>query len=149
MKELIKISEQNGRNAVSARELHLFLEVKEKFTEWIKRMFEYGFTQNADYQSLSDFSEKPNGGRPSIDYALSIDCAKEISMLQRSDKGKEARQYFLECEKKLKNLQPFRRNVWNCNPKNFVNKLRKWNILTRFCNPKAPTTLIRLQKNWE
>lgn len=102
MKELIKITEQNGRKAVSARELHKFLEVKDKFTDWIKRMFEYGFTENIDYQSLSDFSEKPNGGRPSINYALTLDTAKEISMLQRSEKGKQARRYFIECEKRLR-----------------------------------------------
>ncbi|WVX90422.1 antirepressor Ant, partial [Riemerella phage vB_RanS_GDF21] len=71
-----------------------------------KRMFEYGFIENIDYQSLSDFSEKPNGGRPLINYALTLDCAKEISMLQRSDKGKQARRYFIECEKKLKTTLP-------------------------------------------
>ena len=62
MEELIKITEHKGNRAVSARELHRFLEVKEKFTDWIRRMFEYGFMENIDYQSLSDFSEKPNGG---------------------------------------------------------------------------------------
>ncbi len=102
MNELIKITEQNGKQAVSARELHSFLEIKDKFADWIKRMFEYGFIENIDYQSLSDFSEKPNGGRPLINYALTLDCAKEISMLQRSEKGKQARQYFIECEKRLK-----------------------------------------------
>ncbi|MDY3524928.1 phage antirepressor KilAC domain-containing protein [Riemerella anatipestifer] len=102
MKALIKITEQNGKQAVSARELHSFLEIKDKFADWIKRMFEYGFIENIDYQSLSDFSEKPNGGRPLINYALTLDCAKEISMLQRSEKGKQARRYFIECEKKLR-----------------------------------------------
>ncbi|MDY3505098.1 antA/AntB antirepressor family protein [Riemerella anatipestifer] len=102
MNELIKITEQNGKQAVSARELHSFLEIKDKFTDWIKRMFEYGFIENIDYQILSDFSEKIGRGRPSVDYALTLDCAKEISMLQRSEKGKQARQYFIECEKRLK-----------------------------------------------
>ncbi|MSN85651.1 antA/AntB antirepressor family protein [Riemerella anatipestifer] len=102
MNELIKITEQNGKQAVSARELHTFLEIKDKFTDWIKRMFEYGFIENIDYQILSDFSEKIGRGRPSVDYALTLDCAKEISMLQRSEKGKQARQYFIECEKRLK-----------------------------------------------
>ncbi|AKP70232.1 phage antirepressor KilAC domain-containing protein [Riemerella anatipestifer] len=102
MKALIKITEQNGKQAVSARELHSFLEIKDKFTDWIKRMFEYGFIENIDYQILSDFSEKIGRGRPSVDYALTLDCAKEISMLQRSEKGKQARRYFIECEKKLR-----------------------------------------------
>ena len=103
MKELIKITEQNGRQAVSARELYEFLEVKEKFSQWIERMFDYGFIENINYQSLSDFSEKPLGGRPQKNYALSLDCAKEISMLQRSEKGKQARQYFIQMEKLAKN----------------------------------------------
>ena len=104
MTELIKITEKNGKRAVSAKELHLFFEVKEKFTQWIDRMFEYGFEKSIDYQRLSYFSEKPKGGRPSIDYALSIDCAKEISMLQRSEKGKQARKYFIDIERSYRSI---------------------------------------------
>ena len=102
MTELIKIREQNGNTAISARELHSFLEVKDKFTDWIKRMFEYGFEENMDYLSFSEKSEKPKGGRPTTDFALTIDTAKEISMIQRTEKGKIARRYFIECEKRLK-----------------------------------------------
>ena len=105
MNELIKITEQDGKQAVSARELYAFLEIQTPFTMWAERMFEYGFTENVDYVSLSQKSEKPQGGRPQIDYALSISCAKEISMLQRNDKGKQARQYFIEAENKYRELQ--------------------------------------------
>lgn len=84
MKELIKITEQNGQKAVSARELYEFLEVETRFNDWIIRMFEYGFTENIDYQVLLKNEYNPNGGRPQKNYALSLDCAKEISMLQRS-----------------------------------------------------------------
>lgn len=98
--ELIKITEQDGQQAVSARELHSFLEIETRFDIWIKRMFEYGFEENKDYQTCS-FLNLNN--QHVIDYALSLDCAKEISMIQRSEKGKIARQYFLDCEKKLKN----------------------------------------------
>lgn len=101
--ELIKITEQNGEQAVSARELHSFLEVGTRFNDWIQRMLDYGFTENTDYQVLLKNEYNPIGGRPETDFALSLDCAKEISMIQRTEKGKIARQYFISCEKKLKN----------------------------------------------
>lgn len=101
--ELIKITEKNGKQAVSARELHSFLEVGTRFNDWIHRMFEYGFSENVDFQVLLKNEYNQNGGRPETDFALSLDCAKEISMIQRSAKGKIARQYFIDCEKKLKN----------------------------------------------
>jgi anti-repressor protein len=100
MKEIIKITGQNGQKIVSARELHQFLEVETDFTTWCKRMFEYGFEEGMDFTPILG---KSTGGRPSMDYALTLDTAKEISMLQRSEKGKQARQYFIECEKKLLN----------------------------------------------
>lgn len=99
MKELIKITEQNGKQAVSARELHQFLEIGTDFTNWCKRMFEYGFVENIDYAKIG---ESINQYVIKYDYALTLDTAKEISMLQRSEKGKQARRYFIECEKKLK-----------------------------------------------
>lgn len=102
MKELIPITQQDGKRAVSARQLHAFVEMDTRFDIWIKRMLEYGFSENADYQCLIKNVQMPNGGCKSIldDYALSIDCAKEISMLQRNEKGKQARQYFIEVEKR-------------------------------------------------
>lgn len=101
MKELIKITEMNGRQAVSARELYTFLEVKSIFTHWCNRMFSYGFEEGSDFLP---FLAKSTGGRPATDYALTLDTAKEISMLQRTEKGKQARQYFIECEKKLRQI---------------------------------------------
>lgn len=98
MDNLITITEQNGNQAVSARELHTFLGIKRDFTNWCKQMFEYGFEEDKDFTPIL---AKSTGGRPSADYALTIDTAKEISMLQRSEKGKQARKYFIECEKKL------------------------------------------------
>ncbi len=104
MKELIKIQEQNGNSVVSARELHTFLEVTERFNSWCNRMFEYGFTKDTDFTSVKTFTLVNNGAKKALDdYALTIDTAKEISMLQRSEKGKQARRYFIECEKQLKN----------------------------------------------
>lgn len=104
MNELIKITETHGRKAVSARELYDFLEVNTKFSDWCNRMFEYGFDENKDYIVVMLKNENNSkGGRSTlIDYALTMDCAKEISMLQRSPKGKQAREYFIQCEKELR-----------------------------------------------
>ncbi|MBK9963085.1 MAG: antA/AntB antirepressor family protein [Saprospiraceae bacterium] len=95
----VKIEGEN--QVVSARDLYNFLEVSEAFTDWFLRMKGYGFTQNVDYQSLSAKSEKL-GGRPSTDYALTIETAKEIAMIQRTEIGKKVREYFIECERQLK-----------------------------------------------
>ena len=101
MQELIKITEKEGQQLVSARELHEFLEIGQDFTNWIKRMIDYGFEEGKDFTLIL---AKSTGGRPSQDYAITIDMAKEISMIQRSEKGKQARQYFIQCEKKLKEV---------------------------------------------
>lgn len=102
---LIKVEQQGDAQIVSARDLYSFLEVKTDFTDWCKRMFEYGFIENQDFNFLKfeevRFEGKRQVKRDVIDYALTLDCAKEIAMLQRSDKGKQARQYFIECEKQL------------------------------------------------
>lgn len=97
MKELIPITEQNGKRAVSARELHKFLEATERFSYWFDRQAQYGFIEGVDYVGCKEFNALAN--QELDDYALTIDCAKEISMLQRSEKGKQARQYFIEIEK--------------------------------------------------
>lgn len=104
MKELIKITEQNGNQVVSMKDLYTFLEVRENWTDWTKRMLGYGFDENIDYEAVSVFRHHPNGigGTTVKDYALTLDCAKEIAMLQRSERGKMARQYFIECEKQLR-----------------------------------------------
>lgn len=101
MKELIKITEQNGKRAVSARELHRFLEVTERFSNWFERQLQYGFIESVDYQGCEVFNTLAN--QTLTDYALTIDTAKEISMLQRTEKGKQARRYFIECEKLVQN----------------------------------------------
>jgi len=104
MEQLIKITEQDGRQVVSAKDLHTFLEVKETFTDWFIRMAGYGFTENIDYQAVTVFLPHPDspGGTTKKDFALTMDCAKEISMLQRTEKGKQARLYFIEMEKRAR-----------------------------------------------
>ena len=98
MNELIKINYDSDRPTVSARVLHEFLEVETRYNDWFNRMTEYGFSEGTDFYSiLSKTSEQ--GGRPATDHQLTIDMAKELCMIQRNEKGKQARQYFLEVEK--------------------------------------------------
>ena len=104
--ELIKITtNENGKQLVSAKELHEFLGIGVHFSTWMKRMCEYGFEEDIDFSILK--SGNPNGGIAKIDdYIITIDMAKELSMIQRTEKGKQARLYFIECEKKLKTQVP-------------------------------------------
>ncbi len=98
---LINLHEQDdGSVAVSGRELHEFLEIKSNYTTWFERMAEYGFIEKEDYSLLSNFGmQLGRGGHNKLDHVMTIDMAKEISMIQRNDKGKQARQYFLQVEK--------------------------------------------------
>ena len=103
--ELIKIIEREGRQLVSGRELHEFLEIRTKYKDWFRRMVEYGFEEAIDFIRVAQKRATNNLKNPVttvIDHAISIDMAKEISMIQRTEKGKIARQYFINCEKKLK-----------------------------------------------
>lgn len=103
--ELIKIIEREGRQLVSGRELHEFLEIRTKYKDWFRRMVEYGFEEEIDFIRVAQKRATNNLKNPVttvIDHAISIDMAKEISMIQRTEKGKIARQYFINCEKKLK-----------------------------------------------
>lgn len=85
---------------VNARDLHEFLQNKDHFSTWIKdRIEQYGFLENQDFVTFSENSEK---GRPRIEYAVSLDMAKELSMVERNERGKQARQYFIACERRVK-----------------------------------------------
>lgn len=96
MGELIPINYDGEQPTVSARELHKGLEIKSKYADWFKNMSAYGFTENIDYFTVSKNLE--NGGR-TIEHEISVDMAKQICMIQRSEKGKQYRQYFLDLEK--------------------------------------------------
>ena len=102
MNSLIKI---NTDNMVDGRSLHEFLQVKTPYTIWFERMCEYGFTEETDYWTANknviraDGTEMP---QKQINHDLTIDMAKEISMVQRTERGKQARLYFIECEKRSK-----------------------------------------------
>ncbi|GAA5110912.1 antA/AntB antirepressor family protein [Bartonella jaculi] len=106
MNTLIPISEQivgqETVQTVNARELHTFLEVKTSFKDWIiRRIQDCKFKEGYDFCS---FLSESSGGRPSKDYHLTLDMAKHLSMIERNDKGHEARQYFIKCERLLKQV---------------------------------------------
>lgn len=107
MQELIKIEIRDGKQLVSGRELHKFLENNERFSKWWERMISYGFIKDKDFTSVQKSTVVNNGAKKEIgDYLMKISMAKELSMLQRNEKGKQARLYFIECEEKLKAKLP-------------------------------------------
>jgi phage anti-repressor protein len=119
MHEIIPLQQQPLDGAavstVNARDLHAFLEVRRDFNTWIKqRIAKYGFVENQDYVCFDDLrspgfgttsqegvfpksGENPLGGRPSKEYHLALDMAKELSMVQNNERGRQARQYFIAC----------------------------------------------------
>ena len=106
MNELIKLQPQpiNGTptETVSARELHTFVGSKRQFADWIKNRIEkYGFVENVDYVTFSQNCEK---GRPSQEYFITLDMAKQLAMVENNEKGMQVRKYFIECEKKLREV---------------------------------------------
>lgn len=103
MEELIKITkDEQGVSVVSGRDLHEFLGINTEYKKWFKRMTEYGFTENADFVRVTQKCHTPGGIQNITDHAITLDMAKEISMIQRTDKGKQARQYFIEVEKEFR-----------------------------------------------
>jgi anti-repressor protein len=114
MNELIKIKTNEDDITLSGRELHEFLEIKTEYAKWFERMTEYGFTKGEDYlvhyydknssEVKNDDAEKMSANQRSakgiiINHEIKLDMAKEIAMIQRNEKGKQARKYFLEVEK--------------------------------------------------
>ena len=104
MDELIKIT----NDKVDGRELHEFLEVKTDYTHWFSRMCEYGFVENIDYWTADKNVIRADGTvmpQKQIDHELTISMAKEVSMIQRNERGKQARLYFIEVENRWKESQ--------------------------------------------
>lgn len=97
MNELLKIEiNDNQEQTVSGRELHMFLGIETPYMKWFERMLQYGFDENKDFWTKMSES---TGGRPSTDHIMKLDMAKELCMLARNEKGKQARHYFLEVER--------------------------------------------------
>ncbi|TAE07008.1 MAG: hypothetical protein EAZ95_18795, partial [Bacteroidetes bacterium] len=96
----------NGQYFVSARELHAFLGSQAQFTNWADRIFESNFVKGKDYFEVYNKNViNPKGGRPSIDYWLTFRCAQHIGMMQNNAKGFQIRDYFIDCEDRLKQVQ--------------------------------------------
>ncbi|CAB1007005.1 phage antirepressor Ant [Corynebacterium diphtheriae] len=104
MSDLIPLANKDGIQAVMGRDLHQFLEVRRDYTNWMKQMIGYGFTEGRDFELIKEkvagHAGSPNLANTRHNHIISLDMAKEISMIQRTDKGKQARQYFIECEKR-------------------------------------------------
>lgn len=98
MDELIKVNYSTEYPTVSARDLHEGLKINTRFNDWFPRMVEYGFAEGKDFYSKMS-KTSGNGGRPSVDYDITVDMAKQICMIQRSEAGKRYRQYFIDLEK--------------------------------------------------
>ena len=137
MNELIKIEQKDGIETVNARELHEFLRVGKDFSNWIKdRVAKYGFTDGEDFITCTPkLASEIHGGQNRIDYYLSIDMAKELSMVENNEQGRKARRYFIEMEKivkthpsvrdKSKKIRNLMTDIWKLHgataPRHFIN----------------------------
>ena len=95
MDELIRINYDSERPTVNGRDLHDALQVKTAYKDWFPRMCEYGFSEGTDFCS---FLSESSGGRPAVNHQLTIDMAKQLCMIQRTDIGRKFRQYFIQVE---------------------------------------------------
>ncbi len=105
---VVEVIEYDGKQAVNARELHEKLGNKKQFANWIQlRIEQYGFVENQDFQVFNQKVKNSNGGRSRKEYALSLDMAKELCMVENNDAGRRIRKYFIEVEKKARTQNPF------------------------------------------
>lgn len=152
MEELIKVENKNGELLVSARELHNNVkEGNERFSKWFERMCTYGFEENVDYTLYQ--MVHPQNKQEIVDYALKIECAKEIAMIQRSEKGKQVRKYFIECERQLKEQDNFSKllvDIYNGGEKGIAASKQLREIEAKKIREKEVKPLeIQLNKNKE
>lgn len=100
MNELINVTlNDNHEPVVSGRQLHEALDVKTKYADWFNRMIDYGFAENQDFLLLKNEQQTGRGGHNKVDHIIKLDMAKEIAMIQRTERGKQVRQYFIQVEK--------------------------------------------------
>lgn len=105
---VVEVIEYDGKQVVNARELHEKLGNKKQFANWIQlRIEQYGFVENQDFQVFNQKVKNSNGGRSRKEYALSLDMAKELCMVENNDAGRRIRKYFIEVEKKARTQNPF------------------------------------------
>ena len=100
MNELINVTlNDNQEPIVSGRQLHEALDVKTKYADWFNRMIDYGLAENQDFLLLKNEQQTGRGGHNKVDHIIKLDMAKEIAMIQRTERGKQVRQYFIQVEK--------------------------------------------------
>jgi len=122
----MKINYKENNQTTSARDLWEFLDKPwGEFLKWFNQFKSFGFTENEDYRVIEQSLENSLGGRPAQDFEITVDMAKELAMLQKTDKGKQARLYFIDLEKK-----------WN-SPESVMSRALKM----------ADTQLLSLQNN--
>lgn len=131
MNDLIKVNYENSnRPTVMGRDLHEVLEIKTAYKDWFPRMCEYGFIEGEDFCSILSES---TGGRPSTDHQLTIDMAKEICMIQRTDIGRKVRKYFINVENEYKEIKLT--NLRESRPDKDMNvKVKEMNARVRMSN---------------
>lgn len=130
MNELVKVNFET--QTVSARELHEQLHIVTRFNDWFPRMCEYGFEEGTDfYSKMSKTSE--TGGRPSVDYEISVDMAKQICMVQKTPEGKAVRQYLIDLEKAWNTPEQIMARALDIAHKT-INSLKEENLVMK---PKA------------
>lgn len=128
MNGLLKIEvNDNQEQIVSGRELHMFMGIETRYDTWFNRMLQYGFEEGKDF--CSKMSES-TGGRPSTDHFMKIDMAKELCMLARNEKGKQARQYFLEVEREWNSPEKVMARALNI-ANNTINNLKLENSMQK------------------
>lgn len=128
MNGLLKIEvNDNQEQTVSGRELHMFMGIETRYDTWFNRMLQYGFEEGKDF--CSKMSES-TGGRPSTDHLMKIDMAKELCMLARNEKGKQARQYFLEVEREWNSPEKVMARALNI-ANNTINNLKLENSMQK------------------
>lgn len=94
------------QRTVNARDLHTALQIKSKFRDWIRnRISDFGFVENQDFVCIAKNLAKPQGGRPSVEYFISINMAKELCMVERNELGRKWRAHFIKCEKELMEIK--------------------------------------------
>lgn len=140
MNELVKVNFET--QTVSARELHEQLHIVTRFNDWFPRMCEYGFEEGTDfYSKMSKTSE--TGGRPSVDYEISVDMAKQICMVQKTPEGKAVRQYLIDLEKAWNTPEQIMARALDIAHKT-INSLKEENLVMK---PKAEYFDELLERN--
>ena len=126
---MVNYENKQGTVLVDGRMLHEFLGIGKRFTTWMQDMIAYGFEENTDYfYYLPNSGSNQRGGQLKKEYTLTLDMAKEICMIQRSEKGRQARKYFIECEKKLRMMEQQKQEAYAKLPDftNPVEAARAW-----------------------